>query len=134
MSAFVYGTLMFPEVSWLRGELHGGGGQVARQRLCTRHAVGLLHTPLQVLHALIDRVPRMEPAVIQGYQRYRIRGQVGGASRAGGVAAAREQGSVASACAGHPSWPPALPYRPSTGVPGHHPGGGQLAGAGPGPV
>lgn len=30
----------------------------------------------EVLTALIQRVPRMEPAVIQGYQRYRIRGQV----------------------------------------------------------
>lgn len=42
MSAFVYGTLMYPEV----------------------------------LHALINRVPRMEPAAIHGYQRYRIKGQV----------------------------------------------------------
>jgi hypothetical protein len=42
MSAFVYGTLMFPEV----------------------------------LQALINRVPRMEPAAIQGFQRYRIKGQV----------------------------------------------------------
>ncbi|EFN58718.1 hypothetical protein CHLNCDRAFT_140371 [Chlorella variabilis] len=42
MSAFVYGTLMYPEV----------------------------------LNALINRVPKMEPAVILGYQRYRIRGQV----------------------------------------------------------
>lgn len=30
----------------------------------------------EVLKALIERVPRMEPAVIQGYQRYRIRDQV----------------------------------------------------------
>ncbi|KAL4458037.1 hypothetical protein ABPG75_012902 [Micractinium tetrahymenae] len=30
----------------------------------------------EVLTALIQRVPRMEPAIIHGYQRYRIRGQV----------------------------------------------------------
>ncbi|PRW18406.1 AIG2 [Chlorella sorokiniana] len=42
MSAFVYGTLQYP----------------------------------QVLQALISRVPRMEPAVIRGYQRHSIRGQV----------------------------------------------------------
>ena len=30
----------------------------------------------QVLRALINRVPRMEPAAIHGYQRYRIKGQV----------------------------------------------------------
>ncbi|KAL4432856.1 hypothetical protein ABPG77_008182 [Micractinium sp. CCAP 211/92] len=30
----------------------------------------------EVLTALIQRVPRMEPAVIHGFQRYRIRGQV----------------------------------------------------------
>jgi hypothetical protein len=31
---------------------------------------------LQVLRALINRVPRTEPAAIHGYQRYRIKGQV----------------------------------------------------------
>ena len=43
MSAFVYGTLMYPDV----------------------------------LQALIRRVPRMEPAVIRGFQRHPIRHQVG---------------------------------------------------------
>ena len=33
-------------------------------------------SPLQVLRALINRVPRTEPAAIHGYQRYRIKGQV----------------------------------------------------------
>lgn len=56
MSAFVYGTLMYP----------------------------------QVLQALIRRVPRMEPAVIHGFQRHPIRGQVGCAA----AACAGAQGSA----------------------------------------
>lgn len=55
MSAFVYGTLMYP----------------------------------QVLQALISRVPRMEPAVIHGYRRHCIRGQVRGEAGPSGCPGAR---------------------------------------------
>lgn len=44
--------------------------------LSTAFVYGTLQYP-QVLQALISRVPRMEPAVIRGYQRHSIRGQVG---------------------------------------------------------
>ncbi len=49
-----------------------------RLRLC---AVRCACASTQVLKALINRVPRMEPAVVHGYQRYRIRGQVPAQSR-----------------------------------------------------
>jgi hypothetical protein len=99
-SAFVYGTLMYPEVcaQWGRpltlksAEL---AATVRRRPAAQPPTPPLPASPLQVLRALINRVPRTEPAAIHGYQRYRIKGQVfPGAIKAAAAAAAGTEALV----------------------------------------
>lgn len=76
MSCFVYGTLMFPEVSPHASSLEGCDIQQQASSLPNRRRRRSRPTQMQVLQALINRVPRHEPASIQGFSRHRIRGQV----------------------------------------------------------
>ena len=85
MTCFVYGTLMYPEVSsgiYRLCSLIFGTCLPPSCASCAAPPSRLTGPtypsphPWQVLSALISRVPRSEPALIRGYQRYAIRGQV----------------------------------------------------------